>query len=392
MACEPLTMKRKFPAILLAVVALSAIAGCSSSEDTKQQVSLDDTRLNQIQLVGTHNSYHMAMPAALFAAEKGAIAGMGDAAKGLGNPDSLNYGHKRLTDQLNAGIRTFELDVWADSKGGLFSKPLAPGFLKVDGIAPPQGLDQPGFKVLHIVDIDYFSTCPTLVSCLSEIRTWSDAHPNHLPIVIMLELKDEPLPKPINITRVEKIGAPEMDRLDAEIRSVLSPQRMIVPDDVRGSADTLQQAVTTNGWPTLRESRGKLMFFMDNAGAYRTDYLQGHDSLAGRVLFTSAGEGQADAAVLKENDPADGAKIKSLVEAGYFVRTRADDDPATIGADSTAQRDIALTSGAQVVSTDYPVNEPHSSGYVAKIGDQLQARCNPVAVTDRCVAGELERP
>jgi hypothetical protein len=39
---------------------------------------------------------------------------------------------------------------------------------------------KPGFKVFHIPDVDYLSTCVTLVRCLREIDRWSRAHPAHL--------------------------------------------------------------------------------------------------------------------------------------------------------------------------------------------------------------------
>ena len=74
-----------------------------------------------------------------------------------------------------------------------------------------------------------------------------------------------------------------MDALDAEIRSVVGPDDMITPDDVRGDAATLEQGVLDTGWPTLGESRGKVMFLMDNGGGYRTDYLAGHPTLEDRV-------------------------------------------------------------------------------------------------------------
>ncbi|MEZ5310536.1 MAG: Ca2+-dependent phosphoinositide-specific phospholipase C [Microthrixaceae bacterium] len=64
---------------------------------------------------------------------------------------------------------------------------------------------------------------------------------------------------------------------------------------------------------------------MDNANK-RDLYLDGHPSLSGRVLFTSSGESQPDGAILKMNDPGDGSAIRHLVEDGYIVRTRADDD------------------------------------------------------------------
>jgi hypothetical protein len=46
------------------------------------------------------------------------------------------------------------------------------------------------------------------------------------------------------------------------------------PDDVRGDAATLRQAVITKGWPTQASSRGKVLLVLDSnprvAQAYRS--------------------------------------------------------------------------------------------------------------------------
>jgi hypothetical protein len=43
--------------------------------------------------------------------------------------------------------------------------------------------------MLHIADLDYNSTCIRFVTCLEQVRAWSAAHRDHLPILIMLEFK-----------------------------------------------------------------------------------------------------------------------------------------------------------------------------------------------------------
>jgi len=57
----------------------------------------------------------------------------------------------------------------------------------------------------------------------------------------------------------------------------------------------------------------------------------------------------------------------------------------------TTQRDAALESGAQWVSTDYPLpgTSPFSD-YFASIPGGEPARCNPVNTGPRCTAGALE--
>lgn len=71
--------------------------------------------MNQIQFVGTHNSYH---------------AGLGPGEMAIlkrDNPkaaESLNYRHQPLAAQLDAGARQLEIDIYGDAKGGLFADPL----------------------------------------------------------------------------------------------------------------------------------------------------------------------------------------------------------------------------------------------------------------------------
>jgi hypothetical protein len=341
----------------------------------------DAIRLNQIQLLGSHNSYHVAPDPQIISLLKTFASAFPSIAGALGDPSSLNYTHASIPDQLAAGIRTFELDTYADPTGGRFDNPKLNANV---GFHDPQldyaALQEPGFKVFHIVDVDQRSRCATLHLCLQQIRDWSDAHPGHLPIVINIELEQSALPSPLVGTSVLPYDGPMFDQLDAAFRADLG-DRLITPDDVRGSAPDLHTAITTTGWPTLAASRGKVLFFMDNEGAPRTTYLEGHPSLAGRVMFTSSGEGQPDGAIVKDNDPTDIAHIQSLVEQGYIVRTRADADLVENRANDTTHRDLAFASGAQVIHSDSPPNEPYSNGYVVTFGTRVAGRCNPLNTT-----------
>src|SRR5690606_29092475 len=141
------------------------------------------------------------------------------------------------------------------------------------------------------------------------------------------------------------------DALDAEIRSVFPADRLIEPDDVRGGLPTLEEAVLTEGWPTIDSTRGDVIFTLDNE---RDGYRAGHPSLEGRVAFTPSTPGQPDAAFLKMNDPlgANQQLIADRVQAGYVIRTRADEPVITAQTGDTTQRDAALASGAQWISTD----------------------------------------
>jgi hypothetical protein len=56
----------------------------------------------------------------------------------------------------------------------------------------PEGkLMRPGFKVMHVPDIDYMSTVLTLTDGLKQVLYWSERHPKHVPIFVLLELKED---------------------------------------------------------------------------------------------------------------------------------------------------------------------------------------------------------
>ncbi|MDH3687518.1 MAG: phosphatidylinositol-specific phospholipase C1-like protein, partial [Myxococcales bacterium] len=143
---------------------------------------------------------------------------------------------------------------------------------------------------------------------------------------------------------------------------------------------------------TLRDSRGKILFLMDNGGSKRAMYRDGRPSLEGRVLFTNANPGDPDAAFVKRNGPiGSSAEIMDLVSRGYLVRTRADADTIQARGDDPTQRDAALASGAQFVSTDYPVPNLDFSGYFVEIPGGMPAACNPINAPAGCRNGSLER-
>ncbi len=346
----------------------------------------DDLRLNEIQVIGTHNSYH----AGVAPSEQKLLAKRNQRIL-----DSLDYRHAPLADQLSAGVRQIELDIFADSKGGLYADPLGPKRVAEAGLPadPPyefaEQMNKPGFKVFHVQDIDYRSTCATLVGCLAAVKAWSRQHPSHVPIFILVETKQE-LPKSdLALTVPERFTSATFDALDAEIRSVFSADEMITPDRVRGKRETLNEAIRKDGWPSLSEARGKVIFLMDQRPVGPL-YTEGHPSLRGRVIFTNAVPGISDGGFTEQNDGTE-ETIGSLVKQGYLVRTRSDSETRQARTNDTKRRDLALRSGAQMVSTDYPASEASSwTGYSVSLPDGVTARCNPVLKPKACPSTPLE--
>ncbi|MGI8756063.1 MAG: phosphatidylinositol-specific phospholipase C1-like protein, partial [Acidimicrobiales bacterium] len=365
-----------------ALLAVPLLAGAAPSSAPTRALD-DNVHLNQIQVIGSHNSYHQ-----LLTPKENDLrhAFLGDGDQGL------TYRHVPLPVQFQSQkVRQIELDVFLDTAGGRYADPY---IRKIAGEGPyDPAMKAPGIKVLHVQDVDYHSSCLTLVACLTEIKGWSDANPSHVPISVLVELKDDELHVgTLPIVQPEPWTTAGMDRLDAEIRSVMDPSDLITPDDVRGAHPSLSEAVTTDGWPTLGASRGKFLFLMDNGGAKRSAYRVGHSALQGRVLFTNASPGAADGGFIERNDPTD-PSIPGLVSDGYVVRSRADADTKQARSNDTSMRDAALASGAQWVSTDYPVPGlavGFTSQYFAEIPGGTVARCNPVNAPPSCRSAPLD--
>lgn len=332
---------------------------------------LDDTlRLDQAQVLGSHNSYH-GRP---YKAVLDELAKL-DKATALG----LDYEHAPLPEQFDLGVRQIELDVYADPDGGKYADL---GLAKQLGVKVPENPDwnEPGFKVIHQAGIDNNSTCVTFVECLQLVKTWSDAHPGHVAMQVQIEMKDPSVP--------EK----SFTDLEAEIESVFDADEIITPDIVRGDAKTLGEAVETKGWPTLGATRGKVYFTLDNEGL-RDAYLEGHPSLEGRLLFTPSSPGEPDAAFAKLNDPFETEKIKAALAANMIVRTRADADTLQARANDTRSATAALSSGAQIVSTDYEQPDPKiGNGYTVKIPGGTPGRCAPGHSPANCKPTDIENP
>jgi hypothetical protein len=316
-------------------------------------------RMNDLSAVGTHNSYKLPMPAERMEELRRV------------DPDAaiaLDYGHRPLVEQLDAGARQLELDIYQDPHGGRFA-----------GASVDPRMHQPGFKVLHIPGLDDQSSCVTFVQCLTIIRNWSDDHPQHVPILILLNAKDAASEIEAKAGEMP-LSEAAFDALDLEIRGVLPPAKLIVPDDVQGRYPTLREAVLANNWPTLDEARGRFMFALDEGPEKVALYRGAHTSLEGRVMFVNAPEDSPAAAYLTLNHPLrDAERIARAVRAGFIVRTRADEGTLAARTNDTRQREAALASGAQYVSTDYLWPDPRfGTSYRVALPGGGPARCNPI--------------
>ncbi|MET0340782.1 MAG: Ca2+-dependent phosphoinositide-specific phospholipase C [Polyangiales bacterium] len=281
--------------------------------------------LNQLQLKGSHNSYHRAPRMSL--------------------SRTWRYSHAPLEVQLAAqGVRQIELDVrWA--RGELL--------------------------VGHLPLVDGRTTCKRLTDCLTRVKKWSRAHPTHLPVFVLLEVKDDLAPAALD---------GRVDALDFAITRVFPRDMLITPSDVAGDAKSLRDAVITRGWPSVEESRGKVMFVMFGPQRHKTAYVAGRPRLDDKVMFVAErSSAKPHASVLFYDDPvAQKAQIEAAVKQNFLVRTRADANLHR----RRAQRDAALASGAHFISSDFV--DPRFNWLELRAA----GRCNPKAGAT-CTASAL---
>ncbi|MEU7614474.1 phosphatidylinositol-specific phospholipase C1-like protein [Micromonospora sp. NPDC049204] len=347
-------------------------------------------RMNQIQYMGAHNAYHRELQ----------DVELQESLKiDPGYPSWGFYSHASIPDLLGRqSVRGLELDLLPDPEGGLYRHPLP---RKRAGLGPidDPAMAKPGMKVLHVADQDYGTSCRTLVSCLEQVRTWSAANPSHVPIILQLELKQTDKRWEALGGAVSPAWSPTLlDAVDDEIRSVFPEDQLITADDLRRPGRTLEASVLRYGWPKLDWARGKVLFFFDNGGpgGIRNMYTQGRPSLEGRAVFTQGPPGSPDAAVTMVNDPrgANGAVIQDLVQRGYLVRTRSDEPLRTVKSEEFSRVEVALASGAQLVTTDFPtvgMAARYDSDFVAELPGGIAVRCNPVSAPQTCRDAKLER-
>lgn len=307
-----------------------------TSATTTGDPELPPLTLEHAQFKGTHNSYHQ-KPLIPF-------------------DPSHNYSHAPLADQLAAqGVRAFELDVH-------------------------EGFN--GFEVYHIAVIDDVASCDTLTGCLGEIKIWSLAHPQHLPVVVWIELKDS--------TGGTPIDAGDLDTLDAKIRGVLDEGHLFTPDDLKGDAPSVRDALA-DGWPALASMRGRVLVVLLNVDDDRAEaYTSGYQHLDGRAMFVRATPAQFAmpwTAIAKL-----GADEHAAVAAAHAAHLLIATNTCGAGeSDAECSADLAAAeaAGIHMLKDDFPA-KVDGKGYWLDLPDGNPARCNPVTAPPDCTSVALE--
>lgn len=359
------------------IILLFLFCSCCFENSTAQS----GLKLNQIQLIGSHNSYKkLPKPAVNAFLQK--------IKKHLGkdDPSGIDYGHLPFDSQFsNYKMRGLEIDINNDPKGGLYYKRRINAFVR--GVKQKSGVEElkkPGMKVLHIKDVDFETHYYTFKQALTALKKWSDEHPKHLPIFINLEAKGagpgdrSEAARFLGFKRSVPFDYAAADSIDAEIKSVFGEdvKNILTPDRLRGNYATLDEMATHNGWPALEDCLGKVVFIM--LGQAREVYLHNHEGLKGRVCAMFSQPGKPECAFIKIEDPEPVTRIQELVKKGYFVRTRSDAETVEARTNDYTRMKAAFESGAQMISTDYYKPDLRFSTFTVQFPNLETGRVNPV--------------
>lgn len=237
----------------------------------------EDIRINQLQVIDTHNSYRVgrrSQKRKIIDRISSIIQRISSLpqistlpiASSLGNVRHLQveyYSHEYIYSQLeHQSVRSLEFDLRTDDNGKLYSRPSLWKLLKLLRVQPPfdSGMfNTSGIKVFHSKDLDLNPVCHIFKDCLHQTNRWSDAHRTHVPIIVSLELKTDTYlngtAKKLSKSRSRMESPSRILNVDTEILSVFplksdpSPRRYPQPQSNPRTINSAQWLTQTTRRP-----------------------------------------------------------------------------------------------------------------------------------------------
>ncbi len=293
-------------------------------------------KFNELRYIATHNSYQTQSTEEI----KKVYRNLSDLTFGLVSAKTGDFVSPTITEQLNNGIYSMELDIETFDRNGEIS-----------------------FTCMHSPYIEMGTSCYDFELALKEISMWSDNNPNHLPITIIIEPKELFIP-------LEDMKFPNIDYIkefDNTLKKGLG-DKLFTPADMLGEYENFAALRADNGWCEVNDMLGKVLILLHDCNV--TDYyIKTDNTLKTQAMFPMMYLEDSDnvnASFLIINKPAEAVKAKKELDEGNFVvRTRADKFTEV----TKERRELAFESGAQIISTDYPVNSSlESDDYYVSFG------------------------
>ncbi len=273
----------------------------------------ENIRLNDVQYLATHNSYKKTGPAiGRF------FIGLGDSFE---EARALKYGYKNITEQLQLGIRSFELDL---------------------------RYRKDTFEITHVPLVDASSQAVNFELLLDELLLFSNHQENHMPILVLIELKNDWM---ILDPLLKDIDQQALIKLDDMIKSKLE-DKLFLPSNMVDEHTSLKEKIMNDGWPLVSQLANKFIFIL-HPGAFEQVYYDIDQTLQTQSMFIGSSYGQSynDYASFFVHNDVDKEIISQLISDNFMVRTRIDSNLIF----SQDRFQSAIESGAQILTTDFSI-------------------------------------
>ncbi len=294
-------------------------------------------KFNELRFVATHNSYQTVKTDEY----KDLYGNVSDLTIGIVNKEKAEFFSETLTTQLNMGIRSLEMDIETIDDNGKIS-----------------------FTCMHAPYTDMTTSCYDFALALKEIKLWSENNPNHLPITIIIEPKSGFIP----MENMKEFNLDYALKLDEALKNALG-DRLFTPADMLRDYESFGEMRAADDWCRADAMLGKVLILLHECDVTES-YISTDETVKTQAMFPMLREEDIDrdcTSFILANDPEKFLEINqtALFEKRIIARTRADkyaDNPPE-------QRDNALASNAQIVSTDYPPREDNLNDYVVSFGN-----------------------
>ena len=299
-------------------------------------------KFNEICFLATHNSYQTSA----IEETKQVYRDLSQLTFGLISEDKGQFRSETLTQQLNSGIRSFEMDVEVFDREGEIS-----------------------FTCMHSPYIEMATSCYDFALGIKEIAMWSDNNPNHLPVTIIIEPKSLFLP----LENMKAFNIDYVDEFDSMLRETLG-EKLFTPADMLRNYASFGEMRAADDWCKVSDTLGKVMILL-HEGGITEKYIDLDPSIKSQAMFPMLRLKDIDrdcaSFILCNNAGKLLKKSDEVKESRVIVRTRADEFTSV-----TKERyEQAMASPAQIISTDYPPRtDSTAESYVVSFGNNATVR------------------
>ncbi len=302
-------------------------------------------KFNELSFIATHNSYQTTSTDTT----KKLYRNLSDITFGIVKPNKVDFESETLTDQLNCGIRSLEIDIEVFDRDGEIS-----------------------FTCMHIPNIEMTTSCYDFALAMKEIAMWSDNNPDHLPITVIIEPKETFLP----LKDMKKFSIGYADDFDSVLHETLG-EKLFTPDDMLRDYASFGEMRKADDWCKVSDMLGKVLILLHDCNTTEK-YISADETLRSQAMFPMLREEDIErdcASFLLINEPDELLEIQDTVidENKLIVRTRTDEFTKV----TEKRYELAMKSKANIISTDFPPRTDNTAdSYIVSFSGKTVRKAN----------------